>query len=176
MAKGGGGNVFKQAGNIVTGGAFGGAQKLGSGGSFRMTRDAQLGEQQAIRALRDQAAGNAPSISAQQYQMALNQAAQAQQQAAASARGVNPALAFRAAADATAMAQADAAAQSAMMQEEERRMAQQALIQAANAQRGVALGGAQANLASQGQYRGQTFDFLGNLGGSAAKAAGGGGG
>lgn len=168
------GNPLKDVGNTLTGGMFSGAERIGSGGAFAMTKPAKLGEMEAINALRAQASGRAPSITQQQYQLALQQMAQAQQQAAASARGVNPALAFRAAADATANAQQQAAAQSAIMQEEERRAAQQALIQAAAAQRGVALGGAQSNLQAQGQYRGQTFDFLGNLGSSAAKAAGGG--
>lgn len=178
---GGRGNVFEKAANVGTLGlydgaknAFGGAQKLGTGGQFAMTKNAALGEREAIDALRAQASGAAPSIAGQQFALANQQAQEAGLAQAASARGVNPGLAFRGAVQATQQAQSGAAMQSAMMAEEERRMAQQALIQAAAAQRGVALGGAQANLAAQDAYRKQTFDFLGNLGGSAAKASSGG--
>lgn len=155
-------------------GVFGGASSLGSGGRFAMTNTARQGEEEAMKALLAQSQGNAPSIAGQQYDIALQQAQQAGMAQAASARGVNPALAFRAANQATQLAQADAAAQSAIMAEEERRRAREALIQAAAAQRGVALQGAAQNLGAKQDYRKQTFDFLGNLGSSATKAGAGG--
>lgn len=167
-------NQIAAVGTLGMSEAFKGPQKLGAGGAFKMTPEAAAAEREAILGLQAQASGQAPSLAAMQFQQNLNQAQMAQAQAAASARGINPALAFRAAADATGQMQAEAAGQSAMMAEEERRRAREALIQAAAAQRGVALQGAQANLASQGQYRQQGFDFLGNLGGSAAKATAGG--
>lgn len=154
--------------------AFKGPQKLGSGGQFAMSKTAKQGEEEAIRALLAQSQGNAPSIAAQQFAMANQQAQQAGLAQAASARGVNPALAFRAANQATQMAQADAAGQSAIMAEEERRAARQALIQAAAAQRGVALQGAAQNLGANQAYRQQTFDIISGLGGAAAKASAGG--
>ena len=177
---GGKNNFFNQVGTNLglmgTKGIFGGANQLDSGGKFQMTPEAQQGEQESLAALRLQASGQSPSVAQMQYNQALQQAAMAQNQAAASARGVNPALAYRAASDATMQAQAQAAGQSALMAEEERRAARQALIQAAAGQRGVALNAANANLGAQSDYRGQTFSFLGSLGGSAASASTGGGG
>jgi hypothetical protein len=175
---GGKSNTFNKIGNSFgltgSGGVFGGAASLGSGGKFAMTPEAAAAEQEAIAAMRAQASGQAPSIAAMQFQQNLDQAQMAQAQAAASARGMNPALAFRAASQASGQMQAEAAGQSAMMAEEERRRAREALIQAAAAQRGAALQGAAQNLQAKEAYRKQTFDFLGNLGGSAAKASSGG--
>lgn len=166
--------VGKNLGLMGSDGVFGGARKLESGGKFAMSPLAKQGEEEAIRALLAQSQGQAPSIAAQQFAMANQQAQQAGMAQAASARGVNPALAFRSAAQATQLAQADAAGQSAIMAEEERRRAREALIQAAAAQRGVALQGAAQNLGAQQEYRKQTFDILASLGGSAAKASTGG--
>ena len=174
---GGKNNFFNQVGTNLglmgTKGIFGGANQLDSGGKFQMTPEAQQGEQEALAALRLQANGQSPSVAQMQYNQALQQAAMAQNQAAASARGVNPALAYRAASDATMQAQAQAAGQSALMAEEERRAARQALVQAAVGQRGVALQGAAQNLQSQQGYRGQTLGFLGALGGLAVAASSG---
>jgi hypothetical protein len=176
---GGKNNFFnKTASNLGlmgSGGVFGGADSLQNKGAFRLTPEAIQAEREALMANQQIASGQAPSTAAMQYNMALNQAAQAQNQAAASARGVNPALAFRAAADATGQMQAEAAGQSALMAEEERRRAREAIAQMVAAQRGVALQGAQANLGARGEYRKQTFDLLGNLGAAAASAGAGGG-
>lgn len=74
------------------------------------------------------AMGQGPQLSQMQYNQAMQQLAQQQAQAAASARGVNPALAMRAAADATAQQQAMAAQEAAILGEEERRRAQELLL------------------------------------------------
>lgn len=153
--------------------AFKGPEKLGSGGAFAMSKTAKQAEEEAIRALLAQSQGNAPSIAAQQFAMANQQAQQAGLAQAASARGVNPALAFRAANQAAQMAQADAAGQSAIMAEEERRLAREALIRAAGAQRGIAMQGAAQNLEARQGYRKQGFDIISGLGSTAAKAAAG---
>lgn len=171
-------NPLKLAGTLTganaVGSMFSGAKSLGSGGAFAMTPEAQQAERDAIALQQQVVSGQAPSIAAKQYQLAQNQAQQAGLAQAAAARGVNPALAFRAANQATQMAQQDAGLQSAIMAEEERRNAALALANIASNQRNAALGGAQSNLTAKNQYRQQTMDFAGNLGGSAAKAAVGG--
>lgn len=171
---GGKNNVFNQAGSALglsgSGGIFGGSSSLKSGGAFSMTPQAAEAEKQAIALQRGIISGSTPSIAGQQYQLAQNQAQQAGLAQAAAARGVNPALAFRAANQATQMAQQDAGLQSAIMAEEERRNAANAIAQIAAGQRGVALQGAQANLQSREANRGQTLGFLSGVGQAAATA------
>jgi hypothetical protein len=74
------------------------------------------------------AMGQGPMLSQMQYNQALQDAASMGMSAAASARGVNPALAFRSAQMATQEAQANAAQQAAILNEEERRRAQELIL------------------------------------------------
>ncbi len=104
--------------------------------------------QQAAAGLAQVASGQGPSISSMQYQQALADSAAQQQAMAAGARGVNPALAQRNAANATAMSQAEAAQQSAIMAADERRRAQEVLLGAAEQQRSEAM---QLRQAQQGR-------------------------
>lgn len=90
------------------------------------------------------ALGQGPQLSAMQYQQALADSAMQQQAAANAARGVNPALAQRNAANAVSMAQAQAAQQAAILNEEERRRAQEVLLGQYQGERSTELGARQA--------------------------------
>lgn len=140
---------------------FPGAEKVKG---FEVTPEAAAAEKALIERQAQIASGAAPSISAMQYSAALDQAAKQQQAAAASARGVNPALAFRAASQATAEAQSGAARQAAIMQEQERRQAEELLARVAAGQRGVALSAATANQAAEQGYRQGNLGIVSGLG------------
>jgi hypothetical protein len=143
--------------------------------ALRMSPEALAAEQAILARQGAIASGEAPSPTAMQYQQALNQAAQAQMQAAASARGVNPALAMRSAGDATMRATAEASREQAVLQEQERRRADEVMAQIAQNQRGGALGVAQANLQARTGYRQGNIDMLSGMGQAGLSAFGGGG-
>lgn len=140
---------------------FPGAEKVKG---FEVTPEAKAAEKALIERQMQIASGAAPSVSAMQYAAALDQATKQQQAAAASARGVNPALAFRAASQATAEAQAQAAQQAAIMEEQERRQADELLARVAAAQRGAALEQAKSNQTAQQDYRQGNLDTVSGLG------------
>lgn len=108
---------------VGTGGLYGAAKMAGIGGAPQKVKGAGLGfSQNALQAENDViarqqaiASGQTPSISAMQYQQALDQSNKAGQSMAASARGVNPALAYRAALLASQEANAGAANQAGVM-------------------------------------------------------------
>lgn len=153
---------------------LGGEQELGGGGEFAMSYTAKQGEEEAIQRLRNQASGAGPSITELRYMQAMDDMARQQQSAAASARGVsNQALLNRNVAGATQEAQLGMTREVAAQKLAEQRGADAGLIQAAAAQRGVALDSSksEAQLAEAASKR--RADFIGNLAGSAGTAAAG---
>lgn len=143
--------------------------KMGKGGSFQMTKEGAAGEKEALQQLRDQIAGKAPSISELQYQKGLEDIIKQQQSATASARGVsNVGLLQREAMMQGQQAGLDLARESAAAKVAEQRGAQQALLNQAAAQRGVAQQSAAASLGAETEASKQRAGFLGNLGGGAA--------
>jgi hypothetical protein len=149
---------------------FGGANKIGG---FEMTPEARAAEQAILARQGAIASGEAPSPTAMQYQAALNQAAQAQMQQAASQRGVNPALAMRSAQEQIGQMTAGAAREQAILQEQERRRADEIMAQIAASQRGGALSQAQVNQQAQQAYENRNLGILSGLGGAGMQAAGG---
>ena len=151
---------------------LGGEQELGGGGEFAMSQAAKQGEEEAIQRLRNQASGAGPSITELRYMQAMDDMVRQQQSAAASARGVsNQALLNRNVAGAAQEAQLGMTREVAAQKLAEQRGADAGLIQAAAAQRGVALDSSksEAQLAEAASKR--RSDFIGNLAGSASKAA-----
>jgi hypothetical protein len=149
--------------------------KLGKGGSFSMTKEGVAGEKEAIQSLRRQLSGKAPSISELQYQQGLEDILKQQQSATASARGVsNVGLLQREAMMQGQQAGLDIARESAAAKVAEQRGAQQALLNQAAAQRGVAQQAAASQLGAEQQASGTRAGFFGSLGSSAATAFSGG--
>lgn len=150
--------------------------KLEGMGQFRLTKDALAGEKEALQRFRDIAAGKTPSVSEMQFQKAIQDLSKQQLGAAASARGMsNVGLAQREAMQAGKEAGIDLGAQSAIAKEQEMRAASEQLMRQAAAQRGVALGAAQANLEAGLKGSEIRSGFISSLASSGAKAGTGGG-
>jgi len=167
------GNAVSAVGSFVSGigegvgnaFGFGAPKKMGSGGSFSMTKEGMEGEKETIQRLRERASGTAPSISELQYKQALDETRKAQQSAVASARGAsNPMLLQRQALQMGQQAGLDVARESAAAKLAEQRAAEQSILQQAAAQRRVASQAAQANLLAEQQRFGSQMGFLGSLG------------
>lgn len=151
--------------------------KLEGMGQFKLTKEAQEGEREALQRFRDIASGKSPSVTEMQFQKAMQDLSKQQLGAAASARGMsNAGLAQREAMQAGKEAGIDLGAQSAIAKEQEIRAASEQLMRQAAAQRGVALGAAQSNL--DAGLRGSEIrsGFIASLAGSGAQASQGGGG
>jgi len=151
--------------------------KLEGMGQFKLTKEAQEGEREALQRFRDIASGKSPSVTEMQFQKAMQDLSKQQLASAASARGMsNAGLAQREAMQAGKEAGIDLGAQSAIAKEQEIRAASEQLMRQAAAQRGVALGAAQSNL--DAGLRGSEIrsGFIASLAGSGAQASQGGGG
>jgi hypothetical protein len=146
--------------------------KLEGMGQFKLTGEALAGEKESLQRFRDIASGKSPSVSEMQFQKAMQDLSKQQLSAAASARGMSSAgLAQREAMQAGKEAGIDLGAQSAIAKEQEIRAASGQLLQQAAAQRGTALGAAQANLEAGLKGSEIRSGFIGDLAGSAAKVA-----
>ena len=178
--------------STVLGGGFGGLEKAGQNiggflginpetklegmGQFRLSKEALAGEKESLQRFRDIASGKAPSVSEMQFQKAIQDLSKQQLGAAASARGMsNIGLAQREAMQAGKESGIELGAQSAIAKEQEMRAASEQLLRQAAAQRGVALGAAQANLEAGLAGSKMRSEFISNLAGSGAKAMSGGG-
>jgi hypothetical protein len=163
---------------IQTGGSFLGINpetKLEGMGQFKLTGGALAGEREALQRFRDIASGKSPSVSEMQFQKAMQDLSKQQLGAAASARGMsNAGLAQREAMQAGKEAGIELGAQSVIAKEQEQRTASEQLMRQAAAQRGVALGAAQANLQAGLEASKMRSEFISNLAGSAAQASSGG--
>lgn len=145
-------------------------------GQFKLTGEALAGEKESLQRFRDIAAGKTPSVSEMQFQKAIQDLSKQQLGAAASARGMsNVGLAQREAMQAGKEAGIELGAQSAIAKEQEMRAASEQLMRQAAAQRGVALGAAQANLEAGLKGSEIRSGLIGSLAGSAAKVVTGGG-
>jgi hypothetical protein len=150
--------------------------KLEGMGQFRLSGEALQGEAESLRRFREIASGKTPSISEMQFQKAMQDLSKQQLGAAASARGMsNVGLAQREAMQAGKEAGIDLGAQSAIAKEQEIRGASEQILRQAAAQRGVALGAAQANLEAGLAGSRMRSEFISNLASSGAKAMSGGG-
>jgi hypothetical protein len=149
--------------------------KLEGMGQFKLTGEALAGEKESLNRFRDIAAGKTPSVSEMQFQKAMQDLSKQQLGAAASARGMSSAgLAQREAMQAGKEAGIELGAQSAIAKEQEQRAASEQLMRQAAAQRGVALGAAQANLQAGLEASKMRSEFISNLAGSGAQAMSGG--
>jgi len=155
------------------GGALGlGSPSTGGLNQFGLTRDAVLGEKEALQRFRDIGAGKTPSVSEMQFQKAMQDVSKQQLSAAASARGMsNVGLAQREAMQAGKEAGIDFGAQSAIAKEQEMRGASEMLLRQAAAQRGAALEAEQSKLQAQQQANATRANFFGNLAGAGATIA-----
>lgn len=179
--------------STVLGGGFGGLEEAGQKiggflginpetklegmGQFKLTGEALKGEAESLRRFREIASGKAPSVSEMQFQKAMQDLSKQQLGAAASARGMsNVGLAQREAMQAGKEAGIDLGAQSAIAKEQEMRAASEQLLRQAAAQRGVALGAAQANLEAGLAGSRMRSEFISSLASSAASAGKDGGG
>jgi len=117
-------------------------------GEDQQVRSSQMG---LIEALQGQANGTAPSLAEQQLKRSNEQTIASQMAQAASARGGNPAMAQRMAAQNIAGLQADAAGRAAELRIQEQTAARQQLTQALDSTRGqdVTVASQQAQLAQQ---------------------------
>lgn len=123
-----------------------GTQKQKASGGFKITKDALMGEQEAIARQRAIANGSAPSIAQMSFNQNLDMANQQAMALAASQRGAsNPMLAFRQAQLGNQQMGLEGAQQGAIMAEQERRAADAFLQQTAAGQRGIALQSAMGN-------------------------------
>ena len=160
---------------IQTGGSFLGINpetKIEGMGQFKLTGEALAGEKESLRRFRDIAFGKSPSVSEMQFQKAMQDLSKQQLGAAASARGMSSAgLAQREAMQAGKEAGIELGAQSAIAKEQEQRAASEQLMRQAAAQRGVALGAAQANLEAGLAGSRMRSEFFSNLASSGAKVA-----
>jgi hypothetical protein len=144
-------------------------------GQFKLTGEALAGEREALQRFRDISSGKSPSVSEMQFQKAMQDLSKQQLGAAASARGMSSAgLAQREAMQAGKEAGIELGAQSAIAKEQEQRAASEQLMRQAAAQRGVALGAAQANLQAGLEASKMRSEFISNLAGSGAQAMSGG--
>lgn len=150
--------------------------KLGGGGQFAVSPQAAAAEQEAIARLQSQGNGTGPSITGLQYKQGLDEIFKQQMAAAASARGVsNTGLAQRNAMQLGQQAGVDLTRDSAIARLQEQRTADQAILNQANAQRGIASQAAGAELAGQQQASATRAKFIGDAGAAAGKAFSGGG-
>ena len=155
----------------VTGALGLGSPSTGGLNQFGLTRDAALGEKEALQRFRDIGAGKTPSVSEMQFQKAMQDVSKQQLSAAASARGMsNVGLAQREAMQAGKEAGIDFGAQSAIAKEQEMRGASEMLLRQAAAQRGAALEAEQSKLQAQQQASATRANFFGNLAGAGAAA------
>lgn len=160
-------------GSVAKAVGLGGPTKLGSGGSFSMSKEAQQGEQEMIARLRAQASGQGPSVTGMQYQQAMGDIAKQQQSAAASSRGVsNAGLLARQAMTGGQQAGVELAGQAAMAKLQEQRAADQEMAKIAAGQRGVALQSATQDQQATEASQQRMANFIGNVGSSASKFAG----
>jgi hypothetical protein len=149
---------------------IGGAEQIGNGGSFRVSKEAALGEKEAINRMRNVANGKAPSITDLQYKQALDDIIKNQASAVASAQGVsNVGMLQRNAMLMGNQAGADLARESAAAKLSEQRIADSGLIQAAGAQRGVALNSAIAQQSADTAAAQNRAGFISNLAASGAQ-------
>lgn len=156
-----------------SGGMFGSSKQKASG-AFKMTKDATLGEAEALSRQRAIASGLAPSIAQMSFNQNIDQSNQQAMAMAASQRGVsNPALAFRQAQMGNQQNNLQASQQGAIMAEQERRMADDFIARQAAAQRGIALQSAMANQQADTQKSGAQTGMVSSLGGAMVAASAG---
>lgn len=173
------GGIVKTVGGLVGGLSSGVGEAAGANSSFQAQLDPQtLAQQQAfIQALQMQSAGLGPSVAQNQLNQATNTNLSNAMGMAASARGVNPALAARQAQQSGAQMNQQAAGQAATMRAQEQLGAQGMLgnqlntMQTQNLQmQGVNANTAQANAQANAGIAG---GLLGGLGAGGAAMAGG---
>ena len=160
-------------------GGVGSALGFGGGSTSALNKagmevrpEALAAEREAIQRNRDIASGKAQTVSELQYQQNLADLARQQMAMAASQRGAsNPALAFRGAQEMTQQAGAEAGGKEALMAAQERLAANQALMNAANAQRGTALEAGTAEMKARQSKRATGLDIVSQMGSMASKAA-----
>lgn len=151
-----------------SGGVFG-TSKQKSAGAMKMTGEAKLGEEDALRRLRMMSEGSAQSIGQLQMNSNIGMANQQAMALAASQRGAsNPALAFRQAQISNQQMGLEGAQQAALMGQQEKMQANQMILGQAAAQRGIALNSAMANQQSDNQKRSTDMNMLAGIGQSAA--------
>lgn len=150
-----------------SGGMFGSSKQKASG-AFKMTKDATLGEAEALSRQRAIASGLAPSIAQMSFNQNIDQTNQQAMAMAASQRGVsNPALAFRQAQMGNQQNNLQASQQGAIMAEQERRAADDFIARQAAAQRGVAMQSAMANQQADANKAASDKQMIGGLGSAA---------
>jgi hypothetical protein len=140
-------------------------------GGYDMSKEAKAAEIESINRQRAIANGTAPSISQMTMNRNVDQINQQAMSLAASQRGVsNPALAMRQAQLSAQQAGLEAAQQGAILGEQERRSADQFLVNQANAQRGVAFQQDQANISNSLASQKQQAEMISGIGQVAAKS------
>jgi hypothetical protein len=172
--KAGGGflGIGGQAGLLGTGILGSGPAKIKG---FEVSPQGLAAEKAAMDRQSAIASGMAPSIAQMQLNQANNQATQQALAMAASQRGAsNPALAFRQAQIGNQQMGLENAQAGAIMAEQERRAADQFIAQQVNAQRGVAFKQDAANMQNKLAAQKANAESLIAIGGTAAKASGGG--
>lgn len=165
---GGKSNEFNKFVGFVGDSAFGGADKVKG---YDMSNTVKKAEADAVKRAQDIATGNAPAISEMQLAQALQNANANAASLAASSRGINPALAFRAAEQMQQQNALQAGQEAAIQAEMEKRNANALIAQIAASQRGGAINQGALNQQAEQQYRKQTFDILSGIGQAGAKAA-----
>lgn len=154
-----------------SGGMFG-SSKQKSSKSFRLTGEAKVGEAESLQLMRAIASGKSPSIGQQYMDQFNEQAAQQAMALAASQRGAsNPMLAFRQAQMANQQMGLQNSQQAAIMGQQERMQANQAILGQAAAQRGVALQSAMANQNADAAKSQREASMVAGLGGAAMMAS-----
>ena len=172
--KAGGGflGIGGQAGFLGTGVLGSGPQKIKG---YEISAQNAGYEQAAMDRNAAIAAGTAPSVAQMQLKQANQQATQQAMAMAASQRGAsNPALAFRQAQIGNQQMGMENAQAGAIMAEQERRAADQFIAQQVNAQRGIAFNQDSQNLQNKLAAQKANAESLIAIGGTAAKASGGG--
>ena len=173
--KSGGGfmGIGGESGFLNTGLFSSGLQKIKG---FSMDQGLRQAEIDMINRQNAIASGKAPSIAQMQMNQAVDQNMNAALAMAASQRGAsNPMLAFRQAQMGNQQMNLEAAQQSAILAEQERRRAEELIAAQAAAQRGVAFNQASANMNAKLQNQKMQADAIAAIGGTAAKASGSGG-
>lgn len=179
-----GGESLKSATNVVSLGVGTKSGLLGTGvlssgpqkiKGFDMPQQLRQAELDLIARQNAIASGKGNSIAQMQFNQNIDQANMQALALAASQRGAsNPSLAFRQAQLGNQQNMLEASQQGAILAEQERRQAEQLIAATAASQRGVAFQQANANMNSTLAHQKNQADFLASIGGSAAKAAGGG--
>lgn len=173
------GGVLNTAGSLLGGAAGSLGNAAGATSNFQASLDPQtLAQQQAfVQALQAQMAGTGPSVAQNQLNQATNTNLSNAMGMAASARGVNPALAARQAQQSGAMMNQQAAGQAATMRAQEQLGAQNMLGNQLNSMQtqNLQMQGVNANTAAQNaQTQGQIVGgMLGGIGSAAGAGAGG---